>query len=237
MGLAGATDDDLPGVAGKPRELIGGRADEVQAADHAKTTDFEYDTTGVSKSMAVGPVDRDSLAGPGQPLAALPADNPAVFIGGSSAAVGLAVRLFKGLPFAVGSQGIGRNKSLPEHGRPSLWISLLKKEIAATRSYVILSQIHPFFEFFATTKKRQLFGFDLYRFAGFGIATGIGLVIFYKNAAKTSNFNSFAIGQGIGHGIKKNIHDFFGLLAGETIFVFQFVDEIGFIHILLPNIN
>lgn len=119
MGLAGATDDDLPGVPGKPRELIGGRADEVQAADHAKTTDFEYDATGVGKSMAVGPVDRDPLAGPGQPLAALPADNPAIFIGGSSAAVGLAVRLLKRLPFAVGSQGIGRNKSLPEHGRPS----------------------------------------------------------------------------------------------------------------------
>jgi hypothetical protein len=140
MCLACAADDYLPGVPGKPRKLIGGRADEVQAADHAKTTDFEYDTTGVCKSMAVGTVDRDSFAWSGQPLPALPADNPAIFFGGSSAAVSLAVRLLKGLPFAVGSQGIGRNKSLPEHGRPSSWISLLKKRNC---SYQILRHFKP----------------------------------------------------------------------------------------------
>ena len=56
MGLAGAADDYLPGMPGKPWKLVGRWADEMQPGDHAKTTDFKNHAAGIGKSVGVGTV-------------------------------------------------------------------------------------------------------------------------------------------------------------------------------------
>ena len=104
----------------------------MQSAYHSETADFEYHTRRIGKGVAMGAVDLDTLAGPGQTLIALSADYPAFFFGRYGIGVCFSGGLPQRFPFCFGPQGVGRGEILPKHGRPSRSETLVN--IISTRS-------------------------------------------------------------------------------------------------------
>lgn len=75
------------------------------------------------------------------------------------------------------------------------------------------------------------------RGAGFGISAGICLVIFNKDTSKAANFNPLSRRQGVCHSIEEDVHNFFSLVAGESVLIFYCVDKVRLVHNDLLNIN
>ena len=57
-----------------------------------------------------------------------------------------------------------------------------------------VNTIYTLFQFFTRFEKWQLFGFDGYFFTGFRVPAGIAFIFFNIKAAKSPNFDAFALG-------------------------------------------
>jgi hypothetical protein len=116
----------------------------------------------------------------------------------------------EGLPFNAAGM-------LPEEG------------VDAWPEYVSAS-VHPLLQLLTATEKRQAFGTDHDRFAGFGIASLIGTIFFYENTAESPDFDAVAVYQRVGHFTEKKIDDPFRLLTGKSVSAFQGFNQIPFVH-------